>query len=99
MNRRVLFLEALRLLRMVQVTDALLDELSDVSNFGQNLSICAPIYKALQIRVNCLDIVLILGIGVKLIQFLDEAGLFLVKLGRELKFELLFPLIKLLDHL
>ena len=98
-NCRVRLLEALRLLRVVQVTDTLLYELSDIGDFGQNLRIGAPVNKALQIRVNCLDIVLVLIVDVKLIQFLDETSLFLVKLGRELKFELLLPLFKLLDHL
>ena len=98
-NRCVRLLEALRLLRVVQVTDTLLYELCYVCDLGQNLRIGAPVNEALQIRVNCLNIVLVLIVDVKLIQFLDETGLFLVKLGRELKFKLLLPLFKLLDHL
>ena len=47
---------------MIQITDTLLYELSDVLDFGQNLRICAPVNEALQIRVNCLDIVLVLVI-------------------------------------
>ena len=60
-NRRVRLLEALRLLRVVQIADTLLYKLSDVGDLGQNLRIGAPVNKALQIRVNCLNIVLVLS--------------------------------------
>ena len=56
----VSLLEAFCLLRMIQVTDTLLYELSDVSDLGQDFRIGASVNKALQIRVNCLDIVLVL---------------------------------------
>ena len=98
-NLRVCLLKALCLLRMIQVADALLYEFCDVSDFRQDFCIRASINKALQILVNCIDVILVASVNIELIQFFYESGFLLIIFSRELKFELLFPFLKFLNNL
>ena len=84
---------------MLQVREALLNELSDVCDLGQDLSIRASVNKAVQVLVDDVDIVHVTIVDIKLLKLLNEAVLFLLILSQEFLLKLLFPLLELLDNL